>query len=163
MPVIELAVTVEAPRERCFDLARDIDLHVRSMESSGERAVAGRTTGRIELGEEVTWEARHFGAVQRFTSRITEFRRPDFFQDVMVRGPFRSFVHDHFFEASGDGGGATRMREVVVFQSPLGILGAFVDALVMKRHLARILGDRQRFVKAVAESAEGAERGDRLR
>lgn len=63
-----------------------------------ERAVAGRTTGLIELGEEVTWEGRHFGFRQRFTSRISAFDRPLRFQDRMIRGAFKSFVHDHDFE-----------------------------------------------------------------
>ena len=117
MPVIEIRTEVRAPLERCFDLSRDIDLHVVSMRATGERAVAGRTSGLIGLGEEVTWEARHLGVRQRFTSRITEFARPHYFQDRMVRGAFRSFAHDHFFESDGVG---TLMRDVLEFHSPLG-------------------------------------------
>ena len=41
------------------------------MASSQERAVAGRMTGAIELGETVTWRARHFGYWWTLTSRIT--------------------------------------------------------------------------------------------
>ena len=149
MPAVELETEVNALPERCFDMARDIDLHVVSMASSRERAVGGRTAGLIGLGEEVTWEARHFGVVQRFTSRITEFRRPDYFQDVMVKGAFRIFVHDHFFVGRPDG--STIMREVVSFQSPFGVLGKLVDELVMKRYLSRLLAGRQRVVKAAAE------------
>ena len=96
MPVIEIRTEVRAPLDRCFDLSRDIDLHLVSMRATGERAVAGRTSGLIGLGEEVTWEARHLGVRQRFTSRITEFARPHYFQDRMVRGAFRSFARDHF-------------------------------------------------------------------
>lgn len=149
MPVVEIEITVNATRERCFDLARDIDLHVRSMASSREKAVAGRTSGLIGPGEQVTWEARHFGVVQRFTSRITEFRRPEYFQDSMIKGAFRSFVHDHYFEEDAKGG--TVMREVVAFRSPLGVLGWIVDRMIMKGYLARLLADRQEVVKVAAE------------
>ena len=41
---------VAAPIERCFDLARDVDLHVRSMTISGESAISGVTSGRIGPG-----------------------------------------------------------------------------------------------------------------
>src|SRR6185503_3739919 len=57
LPRIELCTRIEASPERCFDLSRDIDLHVRTMHASGERAVGGRTSGLIELGDSVTWRA----------------------------------------------------------------------------------------------------------
>src|SRR5437764_1546028 len=99
MPTISIETLVHATPERCFDAARDLDLHVASMADTRERAVAGRTSGLIELGEHVTWEARHFGVKQRFTSEITMFSRPRHFQDAMRKGAFRSFVHDHHFES----------------------------------------------------------------
>ena len=93
---IELVTTIRAPRRVCFDVARSLDLHVKSLAHTGERAVAGRTSGLIELGEEVTWRARHFGLVHHHTSRITAFAAPAHFRDSMVRGRFRVFEHDHF-------------------------------------------------------------------
>jgi uncharacterized protein YndB with AHSA1/START domain len=61
MTRIDLTTRIEAPIEQVFDLARDIDLHARSMAHTNERAVAGRTSGRIRQGETVTWRATHFG------------------------------------------------------------------------------------------------------
>src|SRR5215218_8887243 len=56
---IEMSTYIAAPRERVFDLARSIDVHQRSLEHTRERAVGGRTSGLIGLGETVTWRARH--------------------------------------------------------------------------------------------------------
>jgi hypothetical protein len=50
MPVIVLRTRVAAPPRRCFDLARDVDLHERSTAASRERAVAGVTSGRLADG-----------------------------------------------------------------------------------------------------------------
>ncbi len=108
MSVIELSTSIAAPTERVFDLARRIDLHMSSTSRTGERAVAGVTSGLIGLGEEVTWRARHFGIWQSLTVRITEFERPDHFADVMVRGAFRRMEHHHYFDASSNG---TMMRD----------------------------------------------------
>ena len=95
---IDLVTRIAAPVERCFDLARSIDLHMASTDRTGEQAIAGITSGLIGLEQEVTWSGRHFGVLITHTSQITEYDRPRYFQDCMVRGSFRSFFHDHLFE-----------------------------------------------------------------
>jgi len=45
MRVVRLRTPIAAPPARCFDLARDVRLHTRSLALSGERAVAGVTHG----------------------------------------------------------------------------------------------------------------------
>lgn len=151
MAVIHIVTAIAAPIERCFDLARDIDFHARTMAHTGERAVAGRSTGLIELGETVTWEARHLGVRQRLTSKIDAFDRPRHFRDVMTRGAFRSFVHDHHFEARN---GQTVMTDEMVFRSPLGPLGAFVDWVFMTGYLRRLLEERAGAIKREAEAGK---------
>ena len=149
MPTIELATSIAAPIERVFDLARSIDLHTNSTSSTGERAVAGVTSGLIGPGQEVTWRARHFGVGQSLTVRVTVFERPTHFADAMLRGAFHSMEHHHYFEQSGSG---TTMRDVFSFQSPLGILGRIADSLFLTRYMKSFLIERNRVIKATAES-----------
>lgn len=54
---------LDAPPEAAFALSLDVGAHERSMAGTHERAVGGTTSGRIALGETVTWRARHFGIV----------------------------------------------------------------------------------------------------
>ncbi|HEY0377699.1 MAG TPA: hypothetical protein VGC87_12310 [Pyrinomonadaceae bacterium] len=61
MPRIILKTFVKAPAGICFDLSRSVDVHTASTDGSGERAVAGVTSGMMELGDTVIWEAVHFG------------------------------------------------------------------------------------------------------
>lgn len=150
MPTFSLITSIAAPVERCFDLARNIDLHVESMRSTGERVIAGVSSGFIGPNQEVTWEGRHFGVRFRFTSRITGFRQPTYFQDSMVAGPFAVFVHDHTFEARD---GSTFMVDEVRFQSHYGVLGALLDHFVLRPHLQRLMGLRNKVIKQAAESA----------
>src|SRR5262249_16366434 len=117
--------------------------------STGERAVAGRTTGLIDLGESVTWEARHLGVRQRLTVEVTAFDRPTYFRDVMTAGAFRSFAHDHRFEVRG---GRTVMTDEVEFRSPLGPLGWLVDRFFMASYLRRLLEGRCQAIKREAEA-----------
>lgn len=148
METLTIETIIHAPIERCFDAARDLDLHVESMAHTKETAIAGRIAGLIELGEEVTWRGRHLGVVQTFTSRITAFERPYYFQDSMVRGAFQSFVHDHWFATEGE---ATRMTDVAVFAAPLGILGRGAEMLFLRRYMHRLLFIRAEALKQTLE------------
>lgn len=154
MPVIELATSIAAPIERVFDLARSIDLHTESTARTGERAIAGITSGLIGLGQEVTWRARHFGIWQSLTVRITEFEPPTHFADVMLRGAFRRMEHHHYFERSSEG---TVMRDLFSYESPLGILGRIVEFLFLDRYMESLLLERNRVIKAAAESGTWAQ------
>jgi ligand-binding SRPBCC domain-containing protein len=150
MPVIVLRTRVAAPPSRCFDLARDVDLHQRSTAASKERAVAGVTSGLLKAGDEVTWEATHFGVRQRLTSRITEFDPPSRFVDEMVRVAFRRFRHEHQFLPAE---GGAEMVDIFDYTSPLGPLGRLADSLFLRRYMTRLLRERTAYLKRAAESA----------
>ena len=147
--VITLEWSASAPVERVFDLARSIEAHVASTPGTEERPVRGRgkTSGLLELGDEVTWRARHFGVMQELTSRITAFEPPVHVRDSMVRGAFRRFDHDHFFDAAGEN---TRCRDVFAFEAPLGPLGVLAERLFLERYMRRFLEERIRILQHLA-------------
>jgi len=148
---IDLLTDISAPIERVFDLARSIDLHMASTNWTGERAVDGVTTGLIGSGQQVTWRGRHFGLMVHHTSEITAYQFPTYFQDSMVRGRFKSFRHDHYFETVGE---KSRMRDAMEFVAPLGLLGIVAERLVLEGHLRDLLHRRNKTIRRVAESDE---------
>lgn len=137
-------MVARAPRELLFDLSRDLDFHTRSLEHTGERIVGGKRGGLIELGEEVEWEARHFGLRLRLRSRISEMDRPSTFVDEQVRGPFTWFRHRHTFIENGD---ETRMIDDWEHHAPLG----FATDLVLRGYMGRLLRTRNAAIVAEAE------------
>ena len=148
MPIIHLETFIKAPAELCFDLARSVDIHMASTNHTGERAIGGVTSGMMNLEDEVTWEATHFGVRQRLTSRITAFDRPHMFVDEMQRGAFKYWRHKHLFEARNDG---TLMIDDADYASPLGLLGCFVDKLLLESYMTRLLIRRNSHLRKVAE------------
>lgn len=154
MQTIRLETNIHAPPGRCFDLARSVDLHVDSTPGTGERAVAGRTSGLIGEGEQVTWEARHLGVLQRLTSKITLFDPPGHFRDSQVEGAFRSFDHDHFFAADPERPDVTVMTDVFSFVAPLGPLGWLAERLFLTAYMTRFLRVRAELVKRAAEGPD---------
>ena len=149
MPLIALETRISAPIDRCFDLARNVEAHVSSTGRSRERVVGGVMSGLIGLGDEVTWEATHFGVRQRLTARITELDRPHRFVDEMVRGAFRGFTHVHEFREEG---GDTVMVDKFDYTSPLGPLGRLADWLFLERYMRGFLVERAAYLKQAAEA-----------
>jgi ligand-binding SRPBCC domain-containing protein len=149
MAIIQLSTQIAAPPERVFDLARSIDAHQQSAEGTRERAIAGVTQGLIGMGDEVTWEAQHFGIKQRLTVRVTEFERPSRFQDIMISGAFKSMKHDHEFTKQPSG---TLMVDRFEFESPFGILGWFIDRVFLVHYMRRFLVRRNEVLKNLSES-----------
>lgn len=155
-----LRTSTDAPRETLFDASLSIDAHIASMSGSRERAIGGVTSGRIGLGESVTWRARHLGVWFTMTSRITALDRPDRFVDEQVRGPFRAFRHEHVFR---DVDGVTLMTDTLTVASP--VFGRVAERLVLMPYLRRLirrrnlhllasLGAGVRYVSMTAPAAE---------
>lgn len=151
MAIIELETVIRAPIDRCFDLARCIDLHTRSVEMTRETAIAGVTTGLIGLGQTVTWRGKHLGLWHTHQSEIVGYERPTFFSDRMLAGRFKSFYHEHHFERQGD---ATLMRDMLKFEAPVPVLGKLAEILFLTSYLKGFLAGRNSMVKHIAESDE---------
>ena len=155
MVTLEDLTVIRAPIERCFDLARSVEVHLAGNVHSGEQAVAaagGVTSGLIGMGQRVTWRAKHFGVWHSLTSEITAMDRPVYFQDTMIEGVFRSMRHDHFFRSlSRD---ETEMKDVFCFAAPLPVLGRLAEIAFLGRYMQALLRERNAVIKEIAESAE---------
>lgn len=149
MPTIVLETQLAAPPERCFELSLSVDAHAASMKDSGERAIAGVTSGTMRLDDTVTWQARHFGIPFKMTSRISAYDAPSRFIDEQISGPFARWWHEHRFEPNDAG---TLMTDVVEFESPGGPVGRLVNRLVLTTYMTRLLVQRNEWLAGVLNS-----------
>lgn len=153
MTRLEVRTPIAAPPEVCFDLARDIDFHARSFAHTGERVTDRPEHGLLRLGDEVEFEGRHLGVRQRLRARVDAFDRPRHFRDVMMRGAFRAFTHDHVFEPTA---GGSVMIDRLQFAAPLWPLGVAVERAVLVPYLRRLIAGRGQEIKAAAEQTSAA-------
>ncbi|GHO89234.1 SRPBCC family protein [Dictyobacter formicarum] len=149
MPTIYLETLIKAPVERCFDLSISVDTHSGSMSHTRERAIAGVTSGLMQLGDVVTWEAVHFGVKQHLTSKITAYERPTRFVDEMVQGIFQEIMHIHEFRSLTNG--STLMCDTFTFRAPLGILGRLAEVFFLTHYMHKLLLDRNQYIQQLAE------------
>jgi ligand-binding SRPBCC domain-containing protein len=151
---LEDLTAIRAPIERCFDLARSVEVHLAGNVHSGETAVAaaGVTSGLIHMAQRVTWRAKHLGVWHSLTSEITAMDRPTYFQDTMIQGVFRFMTHDHFFQTlSRD---ETEMKNVFCFAAPLPLLGGLAEIAFLRRYMQGLLRERNAVLKEIAESSQ---------
>lgn len=147
MTTIKLTTHIKAPIEVVFNIARDISEHELSNKHTHEKAIAGITSGKIGLGETVTWRAKHFGIYFQHTSIISEFNSPTYFVDKMVKGVFKSMRHEHIFEEINN---ETKMTDVFTYEVPLGRIGKLFDTLLLRSYLTRFLLNRNRHLQQKA-------------
>lgn len=151
MPYIHLTTFIAAPPERVFDLSRSIDLHKTSMQKYGEMPVQGTTFGLMNEGETVTWKAKHLFKERFLKVKMTFLKKPYLFIDEQVEGDFQSLKHEHYFKEIQNG---TLLIDQFRYEIGRGKLGNLFAQIYLTKYLERLLEERNRFIKDVAESPQ---------
>lgn len=149
MQLISLTTLIHAPIERVFDLSRSIDLHQQSMLHTNEKAIAGKTSGLINEGESVTWQAKHLGRTRTMKVLITKMQPYTFFEDMMIEGDFKNMKHRHYFQQEGN---AIVMKDEFVFESSYGLIGKIISTIFLKHYMKQLLQKRNLIIKEFAET-----------
>ncbi len=148
MTTLHLTTRIKAPCHIVFDIARNIDIHQQSATNTKEKAIAGKTSGLIELGETVTWKGKHFGFYIKHQSIISKMKYPSLFVDEQLKGHFKTFKHTHLFEEQN---GVTIMQDILEYETPYGIFGKLFDKLFLKKDLKNFLIHRNTILKRISE------------
>jgi hypothetical protein len=150
----EETTLIRAPIDRVFDLSRSVEVHLLANIHGNEQALAigGVTTGLVNLGQQVTWRAKHFGFWHNLTSEATVVEPPTYFQVTMVKGIFRFMQADHLFRSLPSG--VTQLRDLFAIAAPLPILGPIAEALFLRRYMMALNRERNTVIKQLAESDE---------
>jgi ligand-binding SRPBCC domain-containing protein len=151
MPVIHLTTFVAAPVDAVFDMSRHIGLHKISQQDYSEEAISGTTSGLINKGEVVKWKAKHVFKIRYMTIKITDMNAPHFFEDSMINGDFKSFVHKHHFKAANNG---TIMIDELFFETPYGIVGKLFNQFYLTHYLKTVLEKRNSVICKYAETGK---------
>jgi ligand-binding SRPBCC domain-containing protein len=142
------SIHVNAPIERCFLLSTSIELVRRTLKM---KPVKGKTSGFIVNGDELIWRGFKFGIPAFHETLITQYDRPNFFQDTMGKGYFKHFQHDHHFKFID---GRTLMYDIVRFSMPLGRPGREIGKRIVVPHVLELMTSRFEMIKRMAETEE---------
>jgi ligand-binding SRPBCC domain-containing protein len=146
MFTISDSIFINAPIDRCFLLSTNIELVGQTL---GMKPIEGKTSGSVMPDDRLLWAGWKFGFPQMHESSITQYERPAFFQDTMVRGRFKRFQHDHYFYEMDD---RTVLNDKIRFTMPFGIVGRLVGQFVIVPYISRLLRRRLVLLRKVGES-----------
>ncbi len=99
----------------------------------------------IEVGTLIRYRIKLGPIPMTWVTRFDVWDDQERFVDSQLKGPYRSWWHEHAFEARGD---QTVMRDTVYFKAPFGPLGHIAGALFIRPLLRRIFGFRHHAVLA---------------
>ena len=88
---------------------------------------------------------------QSWLVRVERIEAPIAVVDVLVKGPFAAWRHEHLFRDLGDG--CTEVTDLVTYRAPLGPLGAIAEKLALNRLIGKSFEYRQQKTKELLEAA----------
>ena len=101
------------------------------------------------IGSHTIIETQVVGQIKvRWVAEHTRYDPPHMFEDIQVKGPFRSWRHRHVIDAHPEG---TLFRDEIEFEPPFGPLGRTVAPLLIERRLTRLFDYRHRVTREWAE------------
>jgi ligand-binding SRPBCC domain-containing protein len=148
MTTIKITTNYFAPIEKVFDINRNIDIHQQSASKTKEVAITGITSGLINKSETVTWKGKHFGVYLTHQSVISEMIFPTYFVVEQLKGHFKNFKHQHFFEQKDN---YIKVTDILEYETPFDIFGKLFDKLLLKKHLTNFIIHRNTVLKNLAE------------
>ena len=114
-----------------------------------ESARVIQTAKISEVGTNAIIETRILGPIKtRWVAQHTVYDPPHVFEDVQMKGPFRSWRHRHIVEAHAEG---AILRDEIDYEPPLGFLGRALAPLLVERRLQKLFDYRHEVTRRWCE------------
>ncbi len=127
MPTFERSVGIDCDRQELFQYHSNPGALNRLI-PPWENVKVERRSDSLIVGSEVVLTNALFGLPLRWHALHTDLCPPESFQDSLLSGPFKSWVHNHIFEISGPK--QSILHDQVQFETKFGMIGAIGLPLV---------------------------------
>ena len=134
---LNYSVTLPRPREEVFDFFANAENLELLTPPWLHFSILSPLPVEMKLGAVLEYRMRLRGIPLTWVSQITQWEPPFRFEDIQVRGPYRKWVHRHFFEETANG---TLAVDDVRYRVPG---GAIVNKLFVAGELKRIFDYRR--------------------
>ena len=133
------ASVIHASPERVFEFHEQPDV-LNLLMPPWEQARVVQAAEISAVGTQAIIETRVLGPIKiRWVAQHTAYDPPHMFEDVQVKGPFRSWRHRHIVE--GHEAGAI-LRDEIDYEPPLGFIGRAMAPLLVQKRLQKLFDYR---------------------
>ena len=148
---------IRASRERVFSFHEQPDV-LRLLLPPWESARVIKSASISDPGSLAVIETRVFGPISiRWVAEHTVYDPPHRFEDIQVKGPFRSWHHSHVIEPHERG---AILRDEIDYEPPLGFLGRAFAPILIEGRLQRLFDYRHQITR---EWCERRDEGGRMK
>ena len=141
---------INASQERVFSFHEQADA-VTLLLPPWESAKVIQSARISEVGSEAIVETSILGPIKvRWVARHTLYDPPRMFEDIQVKGPFRSWRHRHIVERHEQG---AVLRDEIEYEPPLGFLGRLLAPILVDKRLQRLFDYRHEVTRRWCEDA----------
>ncbi|PZX46846.1 SRPBCC family protein [Algoriphagus chordae] len=84
-----------------------------------------------------------FGIKTTWVTEITHVKHQEYFVDEQRVGPYKLWHHQHFLRATPSG---TEMEDIVTYQPPMGLMGSFMNKVIIAQKLEEIFAHRHKMM-----------------
>jgi ligand-binding SRPBCC domain-containing protein len=105
----------------------------------------------MRTGALIDYRLRLWGLPLAWRTLISQWDPPNGFVDEQLRGPYRSWVHTHRFEADPGDPAATWIYDEVEYELPFGAIGRLGTPIV-RRQVERIFEYRRQVTRDLLET-----------
>jgi ligand-binding SRPBCC domain-containing protein len=103
-----------------------------------------------EVGSKAIVEVSVLGIFSmRWIAQHTAYDPPHYFEDIQIKGPFKSWRHRHIIKS--DPAGAV-LRDEIEYEPPLGFMGRLIAPVVIERRLRRLFEFRHEVTRRWCET-----------
>ena len=114
-----------------------------------EKARIVEAARSLEVGARAVVETRIGGFIPaRWVALHTAYNPPQMFEDVQVKGPFKSWRHRHIIEPHVEG---ATLRDDIEYEPPAWIFGRLAAPFLIEPRLQRLFDYRHRVTREWAE------------
>ncbi|MFB6306100.1 MAG: hypothetical protein ABEH43_03780 [Flavobacteriales bacterium] len=108
----------------------------------GFKIITDYVPEKMYEGMKVGYEVFPFrGIKSKWLTEITFIQEGKYFVDEQRIGPYRLWHHQHILEEISEG---TRMRDVITYAIPFGVLGSLMNKLIIRKKLEDIFEYRRK-------------------
>ena len=101
----------------------------------------------VYAGQLIEYDVTPFkGFKTRWVTEITQVKKPDYFVDIQLYGPYKLWHHKHFIHEIDNG---VRIEDIVHYRLPFGFLGNMMHSSIVKPKLEDIFKTRTEKMNAL--------------
>ena len=139
---------IRASVERVFAFHEQPEV-IKLLTPPWENARVIKSASISEIGAQAVIETRIIGPIKaNWIAEHTVYDPPHRFEDIQVKGPFRSWHHAHVIEQHE--GGAI-LRDKIEYELPLGFLGRAFAPILIQSRLQRLFDYRHQITREWCE------------